>query len=78
MNTDNFTYYNSETEAEAAVIPCRCCGQPMRTGAQQHWRTGDYYTLVTCDHTDCAMSGYTFSANGYADVDLSKYTKQTA
>lgn len=78
MCKSEFTYYSSQTEAEAVTVRCRDCGKPMATAGQQRWREGDYYTLATCESIVCELRGYTFSANGYEDVDLDRYRNVNA
>lgn len=52
---------------------CRCCNEPMDSFDQETPNGKPRLTCATCVNDDCAMNGFTFSLNGYPEIDLAKY-----
>lgn len=56
------------------MTTCRCCNHPMDTQEQPALVPGRAPSqLVTCWNSFCPLYGYTFTAEGYAYVDLTTY-----
>lgn len=55
------------------ITNCRACNEPMETFSQERPGGKPRMTCATCVNTDCAMHGYTFSLEGYSEIDLAKY-----
>ena len=57
----------------APVVPCRCCGRPLRVDWQPGFLDAPGFWQLTCDHLDCDLAKFTIGLRDYPTKDLSAY-----